>query len=198
MAFLMLSRKHALFDDLLKTKLPSKEGHLLFSSSFFFYFYANNLFRLIGERVGHAARLHQQNAPESSAGLTACSQDGAGYLANSNRFHTDTCGEEFALRQGGIERRRQVDELKREIAVSREEARWQQMEEEKVLLPPHYLSLYFIYLSFLYFIYKLITVGLNFLLHSSVYIFLGYTVICLSYRRFFICSLFHSLLALEA
>ena len=101
--------------------------------------------RLIGERVGHAARLHQQNAPESSAGLTACSQDGAGYLANSNRFHTDTCGEEFALRQGGIERRRQVDELKREIAVSREEARWQQMEEEKVLLILQIMSFFYLF-----------------------------------------------------
>lgn len=58
--------------------------------------------------------MHQKNAPETSAGLTACAEDGAGYLPNAERFHTDTSGEEFALRQQVIERRRQAENFRRE------------------------------------------------------------------------------------
>jgi hypothetical protein len=43
--------------------------------------------------------LHQANAPPTSAGLVTCVENGAGYISNSDRFHTDTAGEEYALRQ---------------------------------------------------------------------------------------------------
>ena len=58
----------------------------------------------INARVGHEARMHQANAPSSSAGLTACVEHGAGYLSNADRFHSDTSGEEYLLRQENIRR----------------------------------------------------------------------------------------------
>ena len=42
------------------------------------------------QRVGHEARMQRENAPSTSAGLTACMDGGAGYLADAERFHTDT------------------------------------------------------------------------------------------------------------
>lgn len=62
----------------------------------------------IGARVGIEARMHQANAPSSSAGLTACVEGGAGYLSNSDRFHSDTCGEEYLLRQEQIRRTKET------------------------------------------------------------------------------------------
>jgi hypothetical protein len=70
--------------------------------------------RLINERVGPEARLHQRNAPETSFGLTAMNEGAAGYLANTERFHTDTSGEEYARRQQLIEKRKQGDIFRRE------------------------------------------------------------------------------------
>jgi hypothetical protein len=59
--------------------------------------------------------MHQNNAPENSAGLTACIEGGAGYITNSDRFHTDTSGEEYAHRQQVIEKKKQVETLRREV-----------------------------------------------------------------------------------
>jgi len=70
----------------------------------------------INARVGLEARMHQANAPSSSAGLTACVEHGAGYLSNSDRFHSDTCGEEYLLRQEKIKRTKEtVDFRKRQV-----------------------------------------------------------------------------------
>jgi hypothetical protein len=37
---------------------------------------------------------HKKNAPDTTAGLTSCPADAAGYINNADRFHTDTAGEE--------------------------------------------------------------------------------------------------------
>ena len=67
----------------------------------------------IGERVGWQARMQQANAPATSALLTSCSTGAAGYMSNSDRFHTDTVGEEYAARQVQIERQKGVAEYRR-------------------------------------------------------------------------------------
>jgi hypothetical protein len=67
----------------------------------------------INARVGLEARMHQQNAPSSSAGLTSCVEHGAGYLSNSDRFHSDTCGEEYLLRQEKIRRAKETVEWRK-------------------------------------------------------------------------------------
>lgn len=67
----------------------------------------------INQRVGFQARMHQQNAPETSALLTSCSAGAAGYMSNSDRFHTDTVGEEYAVRQALVERQKQAAEFRR-------------------------------------------------------------------------------------
>ena len=62
------------------------------------------------QRVGYEARLHRQNAPETSAGLTSCSSDGAGYINNADRFLTDFAGEEYEIRQEALRRREKLIE----------------------------------------------------------------------------------------
>ena len=62
----------------------------------------------INARVGHEARMHQLNAPATSAGLTSCVEHGAGYLSNADRFHSDTSGEEFLARQEAIRRTKET------------------------------------------------------------------------------------------
>ena len=69
----------------------------------------------IKQRTGFAARIHNANAPETSAGLTSCVTGGAGYLSNSDRFHTDVVGEEYANRMQEMEKKKQVAEFKRKV-----------------------------------------------------------------------------------
>ncbi len=63
------------------------------------------------QRVGQEARQHRSNAPETSAGLTSCTPDGAGYIKNADRFHSDTAGEDYEARQAAIERRNQIIQI---------------------------------------------------------------------------------------
>jgi hypothetical protein len=72
----------------------------------------------INQRVGWQARMHQQNAPETSALLTSCPVGAAGYLSNSDRFHTDTVGEEFAHRQEQHRRKLAAQEFRRNVVSS--------------------------------------------------------------------------------
>ena len=51
------------------------------------------------ERSGWQARMHQKNAPETTAGLTSCRPGDEGYLSNSDRFHSDTVGEQLLERE---------------------------------------------------------------------------------------------------
>ena len=67
------------------------------------------------QRVGYEARLHRANAPETSSLLTSCTSTGAGYITNSDRFHTDTAGEERELRQENIARKQNIIEYHRQL-----------------------------------------------------------------------------------
>ena len=53
------------------------------------------------------------NAPEHTSGLTSCPEGAAGYLSNSDRFHSDTVGEEYAIRQEARAKLLKVQEHKR-------------------------------------------------------------------------------------
>lgn len=80
------------------------------------------------ERSGWQARMHQKNAPETTAGLTSCRAGDEGYLSNAERFHSDTAGEEYAERMKDATKRQQSSVFKREKARVREEARWENTE----------------------------------------------------------------------
>lgn len=67
----------------------------------------------MSQRVGIQARIHQANAPPTSSGLVSCEQTGAGYLSNVDRFHSDTAGEEYLMRQQSIQKKQQITEYKR-------------------------------------------------------------------------------------
>lgn len=84
----------------------------------------------INNRVGWQARMHQQNAPESSALLTSCSNGAAGYLSNSDRFHTDVVGEEYAMRQEKLKKQQAAMEFKRNMTSQRDLDRWNEMQEK--------------------------------------------------------------------
>jgi hypothetical protein len=57
--------------------------------------------------------MQRDNAPSTSAGLTACVRGGAGYLTDAERFHSDTAGEEYARRQEELRRKERAVEFRR-------------------------------------------------------------------------------------
>lgn len=85
----------------------------------------------IAERVGFAARMQRENAPATSAGLTTCVENGAGYISDADRFHSDTSGEEFMLRQEMQRKKEAAIEFRKNASVMREESRWKDIEERK-------------------------------------------------------------------
>jgi hypothetical protein len=62
----------------------------------------------IDQRVGFHARMHKMNAPETSSMLTSLKPGAAGYISNSDRFHTDTVGEEYEERRRQHEKQEQA------------------------------------------------------------------------------------------
>jgi hypothetical protein len=69
------------------------------------------------QRVGFQAKIHRENAPETSAGLVTCVDGGAGYLSNADRFHSDTCGEELAHRQEQMRKKQAAIEFRKNQVV---------------------------------------------------------------------------------
>lgn len=59
--------------------------------------------------------MHQQNAPDTSAMLTSCPTNAAGYLSNADRFHTDTAGDEFVSRQDQNRKKQAADDFRRNM-----------------------------------------------------------------------------------
>jgi hypothetical protein len=84
----------------------------------------------IALRVGHAARMQKANAPATSAGLTSCEENAAGYISNADRFHSDTAGEEYENRQVEIGRQKQGIEFRNRQAREREDNRWCKLETD--------------------------------------------------------------------
>eukprot|EP01041_Mallomonas_annulata_P013127 gene13127-27745_t len=85
----------------------------------------------LNERVGAAARMNQINSHESSAGLVSCVENGAGYISNADRFHSDTSGEEYLRRQEENNKKQRALEFRKNQSVVREDDRWKRLEEQK-------------------------------------------------------------------
>ena len=83
-------------------------------------------------RSGWQARMHQRNAPETTAGLTSCRPLDEGYMSNADRFHSDVAGEEFEKRQETLRKRQEATLFRREKMRTREEEKWRQVEEAEV------------------------------------------------------------------
>uniref|UniRef100_A0A7S0WJ42 Flagellar associated protein n=1 Tax=Hemiselmis tepida TaxID=464990 RepID=A0A7S0WJ42_9CRYP len=62
---------------------------------------------------------------------TEMSNGAVGFLADADRFHSDTAGEEKLHRDKNIQRREDMYELKRNQFLDREENRWSSMEGER-------------------------------------------------------------------
>lgn len=85
----------------------------------------------LNQRSGWQARMHRENAPETSALLTSCPVGAAGYLSNADRFHTDVAGEELAVREEQHRRKLAAQDFRRNMSSKREEDRWSQAEMKK-------------------------------------------------------------------
>ena len=77
----------------------------------------------IMQRAGWEARMHQKNAPETTAGLTMCRPGDEGYMSNADRFHSDTVGEAYRERQEESGKRQAAHNFRRENARRRDEGR---------------------------------------------------------------------------
>jgi hypothetical protein len=75
--------------------------------------------------------MQRENAPATSAGLTACPEGAAGYLSNMDRFHSDTAGEEYDLRMEKLRREREAIEFRSRQTLQREEVRWDREDAAK-------------------------------------------------------------------
>lgn len=84
----------------------------------------------LNQRIGWEAKINKLNAPEHPSQLTSCPEGGAGYLSNSDRFHSDTVGEEYALRQEARAKLLKAQEYKRYQSHKRDEDRWNSAEEK--------------------------------------------------------------------
>ena len=65
---------------------------------------------------------------ENLGKITEMDPGSLGYASNSDRFQTDTSGEEYLGRQTAIHTRKAMLDAKRAALIEREEARWQQIE----------------------------------------------------------------------
>ena len=65
---------------------------------------------------------------ENLGKITEMDPGSLGYATNSDRFQTDTSGEEYLGRQTAIHTRKAMLDAKRAALIEREEARWQQIE----------------------------------------------------------------------
>jgi len=95
----------------------------------------------INQRVGWQARIHQKNAPEHTAMLTSLPAGAAGYLSNSDRFHSDTVGDEYSARQEARAKQLKIQEFKRNMSLKRDEDRWNQAEQKQVEEDEYYQKL---------------------------------------------------------
>lgn len=82
-------------------------------------------------RWGYEAKAYRANVPEggSSGWLTSCGADGAGFASDSDRFHSDTTGDEKQVR--GRHQQMADNRLQgmRDGREAREEQRWKKADE---------------------------------------------------------------------
>lgn len=85
----------------------------------------------IDQRVGWEAQMQRLNAPADSSGLTSCPENAAGYISNSNRFHSDTAGEQYDLRQETLRREKEAIQYRKRQSEERENLRWEKEDKKK-------------------------------------------------------------------
>merc|ERR1712065_58707 len=84
----------------------------------------------INQRGGWEAKMQRENQPATSAGLTSCPEDAAGYISNMDRFHSDTAGEEYELRQEKLRKEKDAIAFRKNKMEEREDLRWER--EDKI------------------------------------------------------------------
>ncbi|CAN0137362.1 unnamed protein product [Ascophyllum nodosum] len=83
------------------------------------------------QRTGHAAKMYRENVPPEGVSLTGCTPEAAGFITDSDRFHSDTVGEERFRRKAQHERHVQINANRRQLRVEREGKRWEDMERKE-------------------------------------------------------------------
>ena len=82
-------------------------------------------------RTGLAAKMYRENAPENPSELLTLKPDAAGFMADADRFHSDTAGEEFLKRKAAYNRKQDIYNNTRNTRAVNEEARWKKIESSK-------------------------------------------------------------------
>ncbi|GMH94316.1 hypothetical protein TL16_g12873 [Triparma laevis f. inornata] len=82
-------------------------------------------------RTGLAAKMYRENAPENPSELLTLQSNAAGFLADADRYHSDTAGEEFQARKKAYERKQDIYNNTRNKRATTEEQRWKKIEESK-------------------------------------------------------------------
>ena len=75
--------------------------------------------------------MYRENAPEKPSDLLTLQTNAAGFLADADRFHSDTAGEEFLDRKKKFDRKQQIYSNTRQSRAGEEESRWRKIEEGK-------------------------------------------------------------------
>lgn len=78
----------------------------------------------IMNRSGFEAREHRANAFENSAAILQPAKNAAGYINDSDRFHSDTAGEEYHARQQKVADKQAYYDRVRDMRNMSEDQRW--------------------------------------------------------------------------
>ena len=85
----------------------------------------------INQRGGWEAKMQRENQPATSAGLTSCPENAAGYISNMDRFHSDTAGEEYELRKEKLRKEKDAIAFRKNKMEEREDIRWAREDKQK-------------------------------------------------------------------
>ncbi|CAM9710917.1 unnamed protein product [Discosporangium mesarthrocarpum] len=84
------------------------------------------------QRAGYAAKIYRDNVPPEGVSLTELTSEAAGFIADADRFHSDTVGEEHLRRRAEYQKKTQIHDNRRQLRVEREDKRWAEMERKAV------------------------------------------------------------------
>jgi len=74
--------------------------------------------------------MYRENVPDQGE-LLSLKSNAAGFLADADRFHSDTAGEEFLQRKKSYQRKQDIYNNTRVSRAENEETRWKKIEEQK-------------------------------------------------------------------
>jgi len=75
--------------------------------------------------------MYRENAPKNPSELLSLQPNAAGFLADADRFHSDTAGEEYLKRKADYSRKQDIYNNTRIQRQENEESRWKKIEEAK-------------------------------------------------------------------